>query len=60
MLAFTASFQTTPLTSANNTTWVAYVARGDRVWEMGVMGNTDLGATAENEYQHLISTFTFN
>ncbi len=60
MLAFSASFQTTPLTSENNTTWVAYVARGDRVWQLGVMANTDLGATAENEYKHLISTFTFN
>jgi hypothetical protein len=59
MLAFTATFADTPLSSTTTTTWVAYFVRGDRVWEMGVMANSDLADTARSEYQHLVDTFSF-
>ncbi len=59
LLAFTTTFTDTPLTSVTVTAWVAYFTRGDRVWEIGVMADADLGSHAETEYRHLVGSFTF-
>ncbi len=60
LFAFTATFSDTPLDSTTTTTWVAYFTRGDRVWELGVMADSDIGDVAKTEYQHLVDSFSFN
>ena len=59
LLAFTATFVDTPLTSTTATTWVTYFARDGKVWELGAMANSDIGDTAQTVQQHLVDTFKF-
>jgi hypothetical protein len=59
LLAFTATFVDTPLTSTTTTTWVTYVERDGKVWELGAMANSDIGDTAQTVHNHLVDTFKF-
>jgi hypothetical protein len=59
LLAFTQTLPTLALTSQTTTTWVAYLARGGTIWQMGVMTNADLGDIAEQDFRSFTSSFKF-
>ena len=59
LLAFSATFPDTPLTSRTTTTWVAYFFRDGLIWEMGVMTNADLEGAAEADFKALVASFAF-
>ena len=59
LVAFTQTFPTVALTSQTTTTWVAYLVRGDTIWQLGVMANADLGDAAEQDFKTFTSSFKF-
>ena len=59
LFAFTMTFPSGPLTSQETTTWVAYLAYGDSIWQLGVMTNADLVNAAEQDFKSFTGSFKF-